>query len=124
MGSPIVYDVLLRAEVQATGKLDAIKKIAHDLSVSGALQTGIHAGFEVIRDDSLSPSGKDELSRHMNGFAVFTSEQQRELLLAISKALSAAKNNDESVGQQLLANLTRSFDYLSSRTLVGVSLPK
>lgn len=119
MAIPIVYDVLIRQEVEATNPAEAIAFITEELKekVTG----GLHFGFEVIRDDNKFPP-KDYGSRATNGFAVFTSEQKHELLDKLKDALEAAGTGDSALGEELLNTLRRKFDYMSNSTLVGVQV--
>jgi hypothetical protein len=122
MTLPIVYDVLIRSEVQAQSELEAVKQIAEEIHLSGIVPHGIHTAFEVIRDDSLSTTGKDDFSRHVNGFVVFSSEQRNRLIDAIARAVDAAEKGDRSVASELLTKLDKEFDYLEHRHLLGVDV--
>lgn len=119
MAVPIVYDVLIRQQVEANNPAEAIQFIAEELKekVTG----GLHFGFEVIRDDNKFPP-KDYSSRETNGFAVFTSEQKHELLAKLEGALEAAGKGNPAPGEALLNTLHRKFDYLANSTLVGVEV--
>jgi len=119
MTYPIVYDVLIRQEVEARNPKEALRDITETL-VSGAT-SGLHSAFEVIRDDNKHPP-KDYISRQSNGFAVFTSVQKQQLLGALKDALDAASKGNPAPGEQLLATLHRQFDYMTNDTLIGVTI--
>lgn len=65
---------------------------------------------------------KDIHSRHVSGFAIFTSAQKLDLLTKISAALSAAAKGNPEPGDKLLKSLTKQFAYLSNRELDGVQV--
>lgn len=115
MPYPIVYDVLLRTEVAAKNEQAALASIADQIATLGF--QGIESGFEVIRDDNLFPGGKDNRSRHENGFVILSSKAKKELLLNIANALHAAQNGDSAIGEKLLSTLNRQFEYLEHTSL-------
>lgn len=122
MNMPIVYDVLLRTEIEARDEADALKKIKSDVEAFG-IEKALLSKFEVIRDDNSSKFGKDNLSRHTNGFVVFNAEQKHALLKEIARSLDAAMDGDGSPGNALINALTTQFEYLGRNTLKGVQLP-
>lgn len=119
---PIVYDVLLRLEIEAKDEVDALKIIEAEVAEIGIDGAAIHSKFEIIRDDSSSVFGKDYLSRHANGFVVFNAKQKQALLTKIGGALEAALNGDASQGNALMNELAEQFKYLGRNTLDGVHL--
>ena len=119
---PIVYDVLLRLEIEAHDEGAALRIIEADVAEFGIKRATIQSKFEIIRDDSSSISGKDNLSRHTNGFVIFNGEQKHALLAKIARAIEAALDGDASEGNALVNELTEQFKYLVCNTLDGVQL--
>lgn len=120
MSFPIVYDVLMRTEVEARSPADAASMVAGDIAEFG-IETAVSLGLEVIRDDNVNPP-KDIHSRHINGFAVFTSSQKLELITKIAAALDAAARGNKAPGDALLAQLANQFVYLNNDKLDGVQV--
>ena len=120
MAFPLVYDALLRIEVEAVDTTQACRTIEHLISNLG-LEKAVNCSFEVIRDDDSFPP-KDVHSRHVNGFAVFTSVQKLDLVTKIADALSAASRGDSEPGTELLDTLTKQFAYLNNSELRGVQV--
>ncbi|KQY15721.1 hypothetical protein ASD28_22920 [Massilia sp. Root133] len=118
MKFPVVYDVLMRVEIEARDTAEALSIIADDISELG-IKKAVKSGFEIIRDDNAHPP-KDMHSRNVNGFAVFTSAQKHELVARIAIALEAAGQGDRAPGVQLLESLKAQFAYLDNRELEGV----
>ena len=54
MTFPVVYDVLMRVEIEARSTAEALKIIAGDISKLG-MEKAVKAGFEIIRDDNENP---------------------------------------------------------------------
>jgi hypothetical protein len=105
---PIVYDVVVRQEIEARDEKHAIEWLAESLRAGRVRDMG----FEVIRDDNAFPP-KDISSREKNGFVVLSSERRYRLFDEISAALEAAKSGDTSKGSALLKDLQSEFDYLN-----------
>lgn len=120
MNFPIVYDVLMRVEIEAKDTAEALSIIADDISELG-IKKAVKSGFEIIRDDNAHPP-KDMHSRKVNGFAIFTSAQKRDLVRQIESALEAAGRGDREPGVQLVESLTTQFAYLDNRELNGVQV--
>lgn len=120
MTFPIVYDVLMRIEIEARDTAEALKIIAEDISEFG-IEKAVKSGFEIIRDDNENPP-KDVHSRHVNGFAIFTSTQKLDLVTKIAAALEAAGRGSRAPGDELLKNLARQFAYLDNSELDGVQV--
>lgn len=118
MSFPIVFDVLMRTEIEARDIAEASKMIADDIAELG-LQESVNLAFEIIRDDNAHPP-KDVDSRHTNGFAIFTSAQKLDLVTKIAAALDAAEKGNRTPGNELLENLAKQFAYLDNRELRGV----
>lgn len=118
MSSPIVFDVLMRTEIEARDIAEAFKMIAEDIADLG-IEKSVSLAYEIIRDDNAYPP-KDVDSRHTNGFAVFTSEQKLDLVTKVSAALDAALKGDREPGDNLVQALTKQFVYLNNRELDGV----
>jgi len=119
---PIVYDILLRFEIEAKDEVAALKIIETDIAQFGIEEAINHSKFEIIRDDNISITGKDNLSRHINGFVVFNAEQKQALLTRIASALNAALDGDATQGNTLMNQLSKQFEYLGRSTLDGVDL--
>jgi len=120
MTFPVVYDVLMRVEIEARDKAAALKAIAEDISALG-IEEVVETAFEIIRDDNANPP-KDVHSRHVNGFAIFSSTQKLDLVTKIAAALDAASRGDRGPGDMLLNNLAKQFAYLDNRELDGVQV--
>jgi hypothetical protein len=120
MRFPVVYDVLMRVEIEAKDEQQALQTIAEDIAQLG-IGTAVKAAFEVIRDDNAFPP-KDVHSRHTNGFAVFTGEQKLDLIAKVAAALDAAARGNKSPGEALLATLNEKLGYLENSELHGVQL--
>lgn len=120
MRFPVVYDVLMRVEVEAEDTAEALTIIADDISALGIKST-VKSAFEIIRDDNAYPP-KDLHSRSVNGFAVFTSAQKHDLVAKIEVALEAAGQGDMAPGRLLLESLEAQFAYLENRELDGIQL--
>jgi len=119
MTDPIVYDVLIRQEVEGFDSAQTLKEIDEAL-VSGESRE-VHAAYQVIRDyNKYLP--KDYLSREDNGFVVFTSEQKHQLLKGLKHAPDAAGNEDPAPGAQLLKTLALKSHYVANNTFIGVEL--
>lgn len=119
MTYPIVYDVLIRQEIEARNPEEALKEIGEILT--SGVTSELHSAFEIIRDDNKFPP-KDIFSREENGFAVFTAKQKHQLLAKLKDALDAAGKGNPAPGEQLLNSLTLKFDYLANSTLLGVEV--
>lgn len=117
MTSPIVYDVVMRVEEQAPDEQAALDQIAERIKRYGVIKAGIYADLDPIRDDNRSPYGKDEVLRFVNGYVVLTSVEKREILQRVTQALDAAMTGDSKLGERLLIDLQRRFDYLPHRTV-------
>jgi hypothetical protein len=120
MAFPLVYDALLRIEIEGRDTTQACRNIEHLISNHG-LEKALHCSFEVIRDDDSFPP-KDVHSRHVNGFAVFTSTQKLDLVTKIAAALAAASRGDSKPGMELVDSLTEQFAYLNNSELKGVQV--
>lgn len=120
MTFPVVYDVLMRVEIEAKDTADASKTIAGDISVLG-IEKAVKTAYEIIRDDNANPP-KDLHSRHVNGFAIFTSTQKLDLLTKIAAALEAAGRGNRAPGDELLKSLAKQFAYLENSELDGVQV--
>ena len=120
MAFPVVYDVLMRVEIEARDPAEALKTIAEDISIYG-IEKAVKSAYEIIRDDDSFPP-KDNHSRHVNGFAIFTGTQKLDLLAKIADALESASKGNKAPGDVLLAALTKELGYLDNRELDGVQL--
>lgn len=120
MAFPVVYDVLMRVEIEARDPAEALKTIAEDISIYG-IEKAVKSAYEIIRDDDSFPP-KDNHSRHVNGFAIFTGTQKLDLLAKIADALESASKGNKAPGDALLAALTKELGYLDNRELDGVQL--
>lgn len=120
MTFPVVYDILLRAEVEARNPSEGVQTILDTIAQHG-VDTAAAWAVEIIRDDNTHPP-KDYHSRHSNGFAIFTSAQKLELVSQIAHALEAAGKGNRTPGNTLLADLTRQLAYLDNSKLDGIQL--
>ncbi|ATQ78294.1 hypothetical protein CR152_30125 [Massilia violaceinigra] len=120
MRFPVVYDILLRAEVEAPNKDEAIGFIIDALTRAKSVPEGFYSAFETIRDDNLKGT-KDDDSRETNGFVVFTSAQKHRLLARIANVVEAAAQGDRKPGHELIATLMNEFEYLEHTNLEGVT---
>lgn len=92
MNFPVVYDVLMRVEIEARNPGDAADTVANQIAQLG-IHNAVSWAYEIIRDDN-AYSAKDNCSRHLNGFAIFSSEQKLELITKLAAALNAAKRGN------------------------------
>lgn len=115
MAHPVVYDVIVRSEIEAKDKDHAVNWLVQSLR-EGHIKK---VDFEVIRDDNAFPP-KDFQSRETNGFVVLSSRRRHALFDEISAALAAAKSGDSAKGEALLESLREEFAYLNlgSETLL------
>lgn len=120
MTFPVVYDMLMRIEIEAQNPVEAERIVAEDIATRG-IRNSVQCAFEIIRDDNENPP-KDVHSRHVNGFAIFTSEQKLELVTKIVAALDAAGKGNRDPGDELLANLAKQFAYLDNSGLEGTKV--
>ena len=120
MTFPVVYDVLMRVEIEALSPRAAIDMIAGDIAEQG-IHKAVNSAVEIIRADN-ADGVKDTYSRHINGFAIFTSSQKLELVTRIAAALDGARVGNAAPGKELLAQLTQQFAYLDNNTLQGVQV--
>ncbi len=120
MRFPVVYDVLMRTEIEATSSIEASATIALHIKNFG-IEKAVISSYEIIRDDNAFPP-KDVYSRHTNGFAIFTSSQKLELLTMIASALEASGRGDSVPGRELLNSLSSQFAYLENSELRGVQV--
>lgn len=112
MSIEIIYDLVIREEIPAKNKLDALEKFKNGMNQGFS---GSSWGVEVIRDDNRYPGSKDDFSRLHNGYVVLSSKQKHEMLNEIQSAFDEVKAGNTEAAEKLMQRLYNRFDYMEHR---------
>ncbi|WP_027823433.1 hypothetical protein [Laribacter hongkongensis] len=107
---PIVYDIVIRQEVEARDEAEALSTLLSDLRYGDRSC----ASFEPVRDDNRY-GPKDLESRNNGGHLVLNAEGKHTLLTLILDYAAAYKAGNEATTVELYSEITSTLNYLKNR---------